>query len=434
MRRWLVAAVLAVAVGTGGIWWSRQHSAADPTRYLTGTAQRGNLTQTVAATGTVQPQSVLALQFGGTSAGSAGTGASGGSGSAGSSSGGSSGPSSQTVGSGAAAVRTVTARVGRRVGAGAVLATLDDTTWQAQLTLANSQLDTARAQLAVAQDQLANADAAGATPTPAGNNANAAGDATTIAQANNAVAQANNQVTQAENQVSQASASVSAAVLRAPVAGVVTAVNVSAGLPPPSGAAVELRSATLVVVASVVEQDVPKLKANQAAQVTFAALGVTSTAVVTGMPTQANPASGSGAVTFPVTLAVRNPPPGLLPGMSAQVSITIAQRSNVLTVPTAAIQGTDTAPTVQVMVAGRPQDRPVEIGLSTEQRTEITVGLSVGDTVVTGVVNAATNPVGGTGGGFGGGFGGGGFGGGGFGGGGFGGRGAAGTGGGRGGN
>ena len=38
-------------------------------------------------------------------------------------------------------------------------------------------------------------------------------------------------------------------------------VNLSPGLPPPSGAAIQLRSSTLVVQASIAEQDVPKLKA-----------------------------------------------------------------------------------------------------------------------------------------------------------------------------
>lgn len=421
----MVAAVLVVAVGTGGIWWSRQHSAADPTRYLTGTAERGNLTQTVAATGTVQPQSVLALEFGGTSAGtsasSAASGAgSGGSGSTGSGAGSSGGATGQTVGSGAAAVRTVSATVGAKVAAGAVLATIDDTDQRAQVTLANAQLEAAQSQLAVAQDQLSTA--------------NGGGNATAITQATSGVAQADNQVAQAQNQVTQAKAAVTATRLRAPVAGVVTAVNLAAGLPPPSGAAIELRSAALVVVASVAEQDVPKLKANQAAQVTFTALGVTGTAVLASLPTQANAATAGGAVTFPVTLTVRSTPPGLLPGMSAQVSITIAQRGNVLTVPTAAIQGTDANATVQVLVDGKPQTRAVEIGLSTEQRTEIVVGLNPGDTVVTGVVNTAATPANGTGG-TGGGFGGGGLGGGGFGGGRGGtGSGGAGVGGGRGGN
>jgi HlyD family secretion protein len=136
---------------------------------------------------------------------------------------------------------------------------------------------------------------------------------------------------------------------------------------------------------------------------------VTGTATLSSLPTQANTSSTGSAVTFPVTLTVKNPPPGLLPGMSAQVSITIAQRTNVLTVPTSAIQGTDANATVQVMVNGQPQTKAVEIGLSTEQRTEVTVGLNQGDVVVTGVVNQTANTTGTTGGGFGngGGFGGG---------------------------
>jgi macrolide-specific efflux system membrane fusion protein len=409
----MIAVVVVVALGGAGIWWSRQHSSADPTRYLTATAQRGNLTQTVAATGTVQPQSVLSLEFSGTSAGSSssssgssGSGSSGsgssGSGSSGSGSG-SSGTSGQTVGSGSANVRTVSVTVGQRVSAGAVLATLDDSSQQTQLSMANSQLSVAQSQLTVAEDQL--------------DTANSGTNTTAIAQANTAVAQAQNSVTQAENQINDAKSAVANTRLRAPAAGVVTEVNLSPGLPPPSGAAVQLRSSTLVVQASIAEQDVPKLKANQAAQVTFTALGATRSAVLASLPTQANTTTGSSAVTFPVTLTVKNPPAGLLPGMSAQVTITIAQRDNVLSVPTTAIQGSDTSPSVQVMVNGKPQTRPVEIGLSTEQRTEIVVGLSAGDTVVTGVVNQTANNT--TGGGFGGGgLGGGGFGGGGFGGGG----------------
>jgi macrolide-specific efflux system membrane fusion protein len=89
--------------------------------------------------------------------------------------------------------------------------------------------------------------------------------------------------------------------------------------------------------------------------------------------------------------------------MSAQISITIQSSDNVLAVPTTAIQGTTTAPTVQVMVGGKPQTRPVQLGLSTASTTEIVAGLTAGDVVVTGVVNPlATVTTGGFGGGAGG--------------------------------
>src|SRR4051812_3695319 len=123
MRRWMIAAVAVVAVATGGIWWSRQGSSADPTKYLTATVQRGNVVQTVAATGTVSPQSTLGLSFGGTSAGS---GSSSGSGSAstGSTGTGSGSSSSQSVSNGSAAIKSVPVKVGQSVAAGAVLATI----------------------------------------------------------------------------------------------------------------------------------------------------------------------------------------------------------------------------------------------------------------------------------------------------------------------
>ncbi|HVB26746.1 MAG TPA: HlyD family efflux transporter periplasmic adaptor subunit, partial [Mycobacteriales bacterium] len=184
--------------------------------------------------------------------------------------------------------------------------------------------------------------------------------------------------------------------LIAPIAGVITAVNVSPGLPPPSGAAFTERSVTLVVVASIAEQDVTKLVPGQQARCSFPALGTSVAATLTSLPTAASSASGSSAaVTFPVSLAIAHPPANLLSGMSAQISITIARRPNALEVPTSAVQGASTTPTVQVLVRGKLTSRPVEIGLATESFTEILAGLQVGDIVVTGVVNPASTTTGG---------------------------------------
>jgi hypothetical protein len=86
--------------------------------------------------------------------------------------------------------------------------------------------------------------------------------------------------------------------------------------------------------------------------------------------------------------------------MSAQIVIALASHDNVLAVPTSAIQGNTTNPTVRVMRNGKPVTTPVEIGLSTDALTEIVVGVKQGDVVVTGVVNpTAQTPTGGAGGG-----------------------------------
>ncbi|GAC1323810.1 MAG: hypothetical protein NVSMB13_04290 [Mycobacteriales bacterium] len=379
MRRWIVTVVIAAALVAGGVFWSQRQSVASTAKYLTATVQRGTVSQTVAATGTVQPQTAVSLAFSGSSAsgasGSAGTTGSGGSAAA---SGTTAGSATQAVTSGAATVRTVTVKVGDKVAAGVALATLDDTTQRAQVT--------------VAQSQLAAAQAKQAAETSTSTAAAISSDAASVAQA--------------QAQVATAVTAVNATVLKAPVAGVVTTVNITPGLPPPSGAALLLRSDGLVVVASVAELDIPKLKPGLPARVAFAALATSATGTIADLPTQANSTTGSASssVTFPVSVALPTTPPGLLPGMSAQITIVIEARSDVLAVPTSAIQGSETNPTVQVLVAGKPVSRPVELGLSTESMTEIVAGVAQGQSVVTGVVNALTTPA--TGGGLGGGGGG----------------------------
>jgi multidrug efflux pump subunit AcrA (membrane-fusion protein) len=132
----------------------------------------------------------------------------------------------------------------------------------------------------------------------------------------------------------------------------------------------------------------------------------------------------SGVSTFPVTIAITGTPPGLFAGASAQVSIVVMQRTNVLTVPTSAVHTIGSRSVVDVLEGGKQVPHVVTTGATDAARTEITSGLSAGDQVILANLNAAvpsgntTRPGGGLGGG---GFGGGGFGGGGFGGGGFGG-------------
>jgi len=368
MRRWVATAVLAaVFVGVGVAWAATRGSAAS-TKYLTAAVARGTVAQTIAATGTVQPGATVSLSFGGsTASSSAGNGGQGNSSS-------SSGGGSRSVSSGSAVVTSVTAHVGEKVAAGVTLAKLDDTSAQAQLSSAQAQLSSAQARQS--------ADAATAST------ATAASDAAAIAQA--------------EQQVENAQAAVNATLLKAPVDGVITAVDLSKGLPPTSPA-ITMRTGSLRVVASVSEDDITSLSAGQKATVNFPALSASTTCTVGALPTAAS-SSGSGAVTFPVTINLPRPPANLLPGMTAQISVVIAERDNVLYVPTSALGGSTNAPTVQLYSSGKPVTRAVEIGLSTNSTTEIIAGLTAGQTVVTGEVNpTATTSNTGTGGGLGGG-------------------------------
>ena len=428
--RWVAVGAVVVAVGVVAALVVRgtRGSAAGPLRYLTATVQRGTVAQTVSATGTVQPARLLDLSFGssGTVSSDASAASSSSTGSTGASTSGGGGGGGGTQG----AVTAVYVKVGDRVGAGDPLARLDDGDAAQQLAVADAQLAAAQAKAALPATASSSstgasspsaststssttpiAEVARATPTPAprrsarsrprptptptGAVQRTPTATPTPSAAQQAAGNAENalSVAQAESAVHTAQEAVAATVLRAPVSGRIVAVNVITGVVPPSSAAMEERSGTLQVQADVAEQDIASVRSGQRAAVTLPALGATERAVVTGMPTQATSSSSQSAggastvVTFPVTLTLRRPGRSVLPGMSAQVSLDIQRHAHVLYVPTTAIQGSTTAPTVQVLDDGRPVSRPVETGLSTNTDTEIVVGLRVGETVVTGVVN-----------------------------------------------
>lgn len=177
------------------------------------------------------------------------------------------------------------------------------------------------------------------------------------------------------------------------------------------------------VQASVTDAQIARIKVGDQAVITPNG----STQNVFGTVSQITPLAtqSSGVATFPVTIAITGTPPGLFAGASAQVSIVVLQRSDVLTVPTSAVHTIGSRSIVNVLEGGKQVSHVVTTGATDAARTEITSGLSAGDQVVLANLNASvpgntTNRPGGGAGGFGG-FGGGGLGGGGLGGGGFGG-------------
>jgi hypothetical protein len=75
-------------------------------------------------------------------------------------------------------------------------------------------------------------------------------------------------------------------------------------------------------------------------------------------------------------------------GMSADVTITTASATDVLTVPSAALQGTEGDYRVRTLdAAGNPVPTPVQVGLVTASTAEITSGLTEGQEVVIGTAS-----------------------------------------------
>ena len=88
-------------------------------------------------------------------------------------------------------------------------------------------------------------------------------------------------------------------------------------------------------------------------------------------------------VTYEVFIALDETPSGLLPGMTADAEIAIAERKDVLVLPRRAIRARPyTTVSVPVLEASRVVTRSVEIGLVGDLNAEILSGLQEGDRVV----------------------------------------------------
>jgi macrolide-specific efflux system membrane fusion protein len=357
----LVVGGAALVVGTGVL--PRNTSAA--TTYLTAAASVADVSDDVAATGSIAASTSWSLAFG--SAPTVGDAAASSSDS--SSSNGSSTPT------GTWHVAEVKAKVGDAVTPGEVLASAANTELEQSITAAKNDLKAANIQLLTAQDAF---DAA--TTTDALRQTR-----TQLLNAQNGYATAKQSLRDLQDQASRAA-------LKAPAAGVVTAVNITQGTDAPSGAAVTIDAATYEVTADVVESDISSIKIGQDANVTVDSIGADLTGKVTSIaPTAASSSSSSSVVSYAVTIDVASPPKTLRSGMTSNITITTASAPQVLSVPAAAIRGTNGNYSVLVLVNGTPQAQPVEVGLMTSSLVEIKSGLNEGDEVVIGTSSQQRN-------------------------------------------
>ena len=120
----------------------------------------------------------------------------------------------------------------------------------------------------------------------------------------------------------------------------------------------------------------------------------------------------SGVVNYPVTIALDQPSASaapsasqqIRPSMTANVTIVVEQRDNILLVPNRAVKTTGRQKIVNVVVGGKPTSVNVTLGMSGDTQSEVVSGLNEGDVVQ--VLQTTTSTGGGGFGGPGGGFGG----------------------------
>ena len=173
--------------------------------------------------------------------------------------------------------------------------------------------------------------------------------------------------------------------LTAPLTGLVSVVNIVVGEPvDPEKTLAEILDLTEVYAfARVPEHLAGRLQPGQRAHITVAAAsGETFPAVLEHLGVLADPASGTVEAAFHVA----NPALKLRPGMRAEFSIITAKRTNVTSVPRAALQGTPANRFVYVKDFDLPNafvKTPVVTGDSNDRSVEIISGLLPSDEVVT---------------------------------------------------
>ncbi|MCB9744602.1 MAG: efflux RND transporter periplasmic adaptor subunit [Alphaproteobacteria bacterium] len=370
-RRWGLGIGALLLLAAGGAWWaSRDAGPEGAALYETAPAERGDLSMTVTAVGTVQPQDVVEI-------------------------------GSELSG----VVRVVHVDVNDRVTAGQALAELDLTLLEAQLDQAKAQVASSRASLE--QARLTEAEALrelGRTEELFA--ARSVSDqALDQAKSTHAKAHAAADLAEAQLLASYAARRVSAtnidkSTLRAPIDGVVLERNVEPGQAVVSA----LQAATLFRVArdlehmevqvQVDEADVGRVEAGQAARFTVPAHGERSfEATVRSVHVAPTPAQA--VVTYEAILDVDNPDLALLPGMTATAEVSTGALTGALLVPGAALRWQPADPELEPPTGGAARvwvldgdtPRAVEVvpGPSDGRRVSVEGPLEEGALVITGL-------------------------------------------------
>ncbi len=223
-------------------------------------------------------------------------------------------------------------------------------------------------------------------------------------------------VTQAEQTLKQAQLKLEQATLKAPFAGVVTAVNIVPGSnasgsnssgsnstssstsssSSSSGAISLIDRSTLHVDLKLSENDVAKVQLGQPVALTIDALKDWKAAgTVSYIAPSA--ATSNGVVTYAVQVSFPDSDTRVKIGMTANLSITTAKQDGVLLVPNSALLPKGAGHSVQVTSADGKTTSEVDVqtGLSDGTNTEITSGLKEGDKVVTTPATTTTTSRGG---------------------------------------
>ena len=312
-RGWWVLGLIAVLGAGGGYYWTTRGDSVAEVSYSTQEVQRGALTVSVTATGTVQPTNEVDV-------------------------------SSELSGT----LASVEVDFNDLVTKGQILARLDTTKLAAQVANSRAQLAAARARLLAAQatgrEAVADLDTQRALVDRGVTTKNDMAGVKAVAErAAASVAIAEADLTLAQANLSLVKADLEKAEIRAPIDGIVldrvaeAGQTVAASLSAPVlfTLAGDLRQMELLV--DIDEADIGRVAVGNPAIFTVDAYDTQSfPATITQV--RFAPETTNDVVTYKAVLAVQNPDGLLRPGMTATATITVAEVSDALIVPNAALR------------------------------------------------------------------------------------------------
>ena len=153
------------------------------------------------------------------------------------------------------------------------------------------------------------------------------------------------------------------------------------------------------------EVDINSVQVGQAVTLSFDAIsGKVYTGKVVEVAQAGDPVQG--AVNFTVTVELTSPDAKVKPGMTAAVTITVKQISNVLLVPNRAVRLVESQRVVYVLRNGQAEEVAITLGASSDTQSEVvSTNLKAGDLIILNPPSTLfTRPDGSGGGPFGGGF------------------------------
>jgi HlyD family secretion protein len=295
--KWLV--VLAIVAGAvAGVWYVMKNRNSEP-EYQLGTVSRGDLIQTVTASGQLNP--VVNIQVG-----------------------------SQISGR----ISKINVDFNSEVKSNQVIAEIDPASYQAAVLRSEADLANAKANLALTRVQADRADSLFT------NNLISASDHDTAKAQKQ---QADAQVQSAEANLANAKVDLSRCTIYAPVDGVVISRNVDVG----QTVAASFNTPTLFVIAN----DLTKMQIDalvSEADIGGVVVGQNVNFTVDAFPYRTfhgkvsqiryGALTNQNVVNYDCVVAVDNSDNKLLPGMTASVSVIIAERDNVIKIPNAALR------------------------------------------------------------------------------------------------